>query len=128
MKKKPELLVPAGNYAKFEAAVRYGADAVYLSGRRFGMRAAADNFSLEEMERAVGAAHAAGVRVYVTVNTMPRSDEYPALGDYLEELDRIGADALITPISAFLRSPASVQSTPNITFRHRRCGQLCRLQ
>lgn len=95
MKKKPELLVPAGNYAKFEAAVRYGADAVYLSGRRFGMRAAADNFSLEEMERAVGAAHAAGVRVYVTVNTMPRSDEYPALGDYLEELDRIGADALI---------------------------------
>ena len=73
MKKKPELLVPAGNYAKFEAAVRYGADAVYLSGRRFGMRAAADNFSLEEMERAVGAAHAAGVRVYVTVNTMPHS-------------------------------------------------------
>ena len=95
MKKKPELLVPAGNYAKFEAAVRYGADAVYLSGRRFGMRAAADNFSLEEMERAVGAAHAAGVRVYVTVNTMPRSDEYPALGDYLAELDRIGVDALI---------------------------------
>lgn len=95
MNNKPELLVPAGNYAKFETALRYGADAVYLSGKRFGMRAAADNFSPEEIERAVAAAHEKGAKVYVTVNTMPRSDEYPALGDYIEYLDRVGVDALI---------------------------------
>ena len=71
MKKKPELLAPAGNYEKFETAVRYGADAVYLAGQMFGMRAAADNFTYAEIERAAKYAHDRGVKVYVTVNTMP---------------------------------------------------------
>ena len=71
MKKKPELLAPAGNYEKFETAVRYGADAVYLAGQMFGMRAAADNFTQAEIERAAKYAHDRGVKVYVTVNTMP---------------------------------------------------------
>lgn len=95
MKKKPELLVPAGNYSKFETAVLYGADAVYLAGQTFGMRAAADNFSIEEIHRAAEYAHNRGVKVYVTVNTMPRVHEYSALSEYLTALNQTGADALI---------------------------------
>lgn len=95
MKKKPELLVPAGNYSKFETAVLYGADAVYLAGQTFGMRAAADNFSIEEIHRAAEYAHNRGVKVYVTVNTMPRVHEYSALSEYLTALNETGADALI---------------------------------
>jgi putative protease len=91
----PELLSPAGNREKLEAAIRYGADAVYLAGEHFGMRAAADNFSLSEIKDAVHYAHANGKRAYITVNTMPREHEYPALRAYLEALNEIKPDALI---------------------------------
>ncbi|MBE6688217.1 MAG: U32 family peptidase [Ruminococcaceae bacterium] len=93
--KKPEILSPAGNYEKFEFAVRYGADAVYLAGDSFGMRAAADNFSFDEMKAAVAKAHQAGVKVYVTVNTMPRNNDIDKLPEYLEKLGEIKPDALI---------------------------------
>ena len=76
-------------------AVLYGADAVYLAGEAFGMRAFAGNFSQEELPRAVAFAHDHGVRVHVTVNTMPRNDEADALPAYLERLQDAGADALI---------------------------------
>ncbi len=77
------------------SAILYGADAVYLSGRIFGMRAAADNFSPEELAEAVEYAHARGVKVYLTVNTMPREHEYTALREYFEKLKSIPVDALI---------------------------------
>ena len=93
--KRPELLSPAGNFEKMKAAILYGADAVYLAGRRFGMRAAADNFSLEELAQAVEYAHARGVRVYLTVNVMPRENEYPELEEYFVALRDIPIDALI---------------------------------
>ena len=93
--KRPEILSPAGNFEKMKSAIRYGADAVYLSGRIFGMRAAADNFTLEELSDAVKYAHERGVRVYLTVNTMPREDEYPMLREYFENLKEIPVDALI---------------------------------
>ena len=91
----PELLLPAGNREKLEAAIRYGADAVYLSGTSFGMRAAAGNFSLEELKDAVSYAHAHGVRAFLTVNTMPREHEYPLLREYFAKLKSVGPDALI---------------------------------
>ncbi len=91
----PELLSPAGNYEKMVAAIHYGADAVYLAGNMFGMRAAADNFTEEEMRSAVAYAHERGVRVYVTVNTMPRENEYSVLRKYIEVLKDIRPDALI---------------------------------
>lgn len=91
----PELLAPAGNFEKLRAAILYGADAVYLSGRMFGMRAAADNFSIDELREAVTYAHAHRVRVYLTVNVMPREHEYPLLRAYFEELKSIPVDALI---------------------------------
>ncbi len=93
--KRPEILSPAGNFEKMRAAILYGADAVYLAGARFGMRAAADNFTLDELRDAVAYAHERGVKVYLTLNTMPREDEYPALRDYLAELSDIPIDAMI---------------------------------
>ena len=76
-------------------AVLYGADSVYLAGTDFGMRAFAGNFSPEELPKAVAFAHENGVKVHVTVNTMPRNDEVMALPAYLEQLQDAGVDALI---------------------------------
>ena len=81
-----ELLSPAGNFEKMKMAFLYGADAVYLAGERFGMRAAAGNFTLEELDRAVEYAHARGKKLYLALNTLPREPEYPALREYLRQL------------------------------------------
>ena len=94
-RKKPELLAPAGDWEKLQMAVLYGADAVYLAGTSFGMRAFAGNFGPEELPRAVKFAHDHGVRVHVTVNTMPRGDELKGLPAHLENLNAAGVDALI---------------------------------
>ena len=95
MRKKPELLSPAGDMEKLKMAVAYGADAVYLAGTSFGMRSFAGNFSPEELPLAVAYAHDHGVRVHVTVNTMPRSGEVDRLPEHLEKLNDAGVDALI---------------------------------
>ena len=95
MRKRPELLAPAGDMERLKMAVAYGADAVYLAGTSFGMRSFAGNFSPEELPEAVRYAHEHGVRVHVTVNTMPRGDEVGKLPGHLKLLDRAGVDALI---------------------------------
>ena len=91
---KLELLSPAGDMERLRMAVLYGADAVYLAGTDFGMRAFAGNFSAEALPQAVRYAHDHGVKVHVTVNIMPRNDEVAQLPSYLEQLDDAGADAL----------------------------------
>ena len=80
---------------KLQMAVLYGADAVYLAGTDFGMRAFAGNFTPEELPQAVKFAHDHGVKTHVTVNIMPRNDEVKNLPAYLERLDDAGVDALI---------------------------------
>ena len=90
-----ELLSPAGDRERLEMAVAYGADAVYLAGREFGMRAAAGNFDAEELEAAVRFCHERNVRVYVTCNTLPREEEITRLPPFLHLLQDIGADAII---------------------------------
>ena len=95
MRKKPELLAPAGDMEKLRMAVLYGADAVYLAGTSFGMRSFTGNFSPEELPLAVRYAHDHGVRVHCTVNTMPRSGEVERLPEHLERLSDAGVDALI---------------------------------
>ena len=92
---KLELLSPAGDFERLEMAVLYGADAVYLAGTSFGMRSFAGNFTPEELPRAVKFAHEHGVKVHVTVNTMPRNEEVANLPQHLEMLDGAGVDALI---------------------------------
>ena len=95
MRKKPELLCPAGDMEKLKMAVLYGADAVYLGGTSFGMRSFAGNFDRDELPEAVRYAHSHGVRAHVTVNTMPRNEESAKLPEYLRSLDAAGVDALI---------------------------------
>ena len=92
---KLELLAPAGDMERLKMAVLYGADAVYLAGTSFGMRAFAGNFSPEELPGAVAFAHAHGVQVHVTVNTLPRGAELRGLPEHLERLQEAGVDALI---------------------------------
>lgn len=93
--KRPEILSPAGNFEKMKSAILFGADAVYLAGQIFGMRAAADNFTVEELAEAVKYAHERGVKVYLTLNTMPREYEYELLKTYISSLSGIGLDAMI---------------------------------
>lgn len=90
-----ELLSPAGDMERLEMALSYGADAVYLAGNEFGMRASAGNFDNEQMARAMEMCHGLGRRVYVTCNTLPREDELKRLPAYLEMLDGLGVDGLI---------------------------------
>ena len=90
-----ELLSPAGDFERLEMALCYGADAVYLAGREFGMRAAAANFDDESLRRAVSLAHRLDKKVYVTVNTLPREEELNRLPAYLEFLQDAKVDALI---------------------------------
>ena len=93
--RKLELLSPAGDMERLKMAVLYGADAVYLAGTAFGMRAFAGNFTPEELPQAVKFAHDHGVKAHVTVNIMPRNEEAALLPQYLEQLDDAGVDALI---------------------------------
>lgn len=95
MIKKPELLAPAGNLEKLKMAVLYGADAVYLGGKSFGLRAFGGNFSREELKEAMDFAHARGKKVYVTVNIFPHNGDLEGLPDYLQYLQSIQADALL---------------------------------
>ena len=94
-KRSIELLAPAGDMERLRMAVLYGADAVYLAGTTFGMRSFAGNFTPEELPQAVAFAHSHGVRVHVTVNTMPRNGDVARLPAYLEQLQAAGVDALI---------------------------------
>lgn len=91
----PELLAPVGDMERLISAVRYGADAVYLAGKSFGMRSAPSNFTNEELEEAVKYCHAQGVKVYVTCNILPHNEELAMLPAFLEFCQAIGVDAFI---------------------------------
>ncbi|PHR23989.1 MAG: peptidase U32 [Desulfotalea sp.] len=91
----PELLAPAGNYEKLVTAVHYGADAVYLGGKEFSLRAKAGNFSADAMRDGVIYAHKYGVQVYVTINIFAHNQDLDGLPSYLHELDAIGVDGVI---------------------------------
>jgi U32 family peptidase len=93
--RKPELLAPAGNMEKLKVAIRYGADAIYLGGKSFGLRNLADNFTVAELAEAVQYAHRHGVKVYLTVNSFPDNNEIAELERYLQEIAGIQFDAFI---------------------------------
>ena len=106
--KKAELLAPAGNWERFETAVRFGADAVYLGTTAFSLRNMADNFTLEEVEKACAYAHTRGVKVYVTVNAFMRDSELETLPETLTALEKAGADALIINDPSVIRTAKMV--------------------
>lgn len=95
MSKMVELLAPAGTLEKLRYAFRYGADAVYLAGERFGLRAKAGNFTMDEIAEGLEIAHSQGKKLYVTVNSYLFDDEYNQLIEYLKDLRTVGPDALI---------------------------------
>ncbi len=90
-----ELLAPAGSLEKLKAAVLFGADAVYLAGKTYGLRAFSDNFDLEEMKEGIAFAHGHGAKAYVTVNIYARNQDLAGLPDYLKELAEVQADSVV---------------------------------
>lgn len=99
---KVELLAPAGDLERLKVALMYGADAVYLGGSLFGLRANAVNFTIEEIEEGVNYAHFLGKKVYVTVNIVLHDKEIELLDNYLKDLSRIGVDAIIVSDPAII--------------------------
>jgi putative protease len=93
--KRIELLAPAGNLEKLKMAVIYGADAVYFAGQRFGLRAGAGNFTLEEMEEGVNFAHSRGAKAYLTVNIIPHNTHLEGLDSFIKKVSETGIDAII---------------------------------
>lgn len=94
-KRHPELLIPASSLEVLKTAVVFGADAVYIGGEAFGLRAKAKNFSREDMKAGIDFAHAHGARVHVTVNILAHNDDLNGVREYLYELKEMGPDALI---------------------------------
>ncbi len=92
---KPELLAPAGNFEKLQAALIYGADAVYFGGKNFSLRAFGDNFSRDEILKAVDFTHALNKKIYAAVNIFAHNKDIAELADYLKFLDRAGVDAIL---------------------------------
>ena len=93
--KKVELLAPAGSLEKLKTAFFFGADAVYCGGANFGLRAGADNFTIEELKEGIEFAHSRGKNVYLTLNMIPHNDDMEKLPEYIEDLKKLDLDALI---------------------------------
>ena len=93
--KKPELLAPAGNFEKLRYALHYGADAVYCAGKKFGLRAKADNFDLAALAEAVAYVHERNKKIYVTLNMIPHNADLEGLPEYVSELENLGIDGVI---------------------------------
>ncbi|MBQ6661960.1 MAG: U32 family peptidase, partial [Firmicutes bacterium] len=93
--KRPELLCPAGSLPVLKTAVRYGADAVYIGGEAFGLRAKAKNFSPEDMAQGIAFAHEHGARVHVTANILAHDEDLKEAADYFRFLEELRPDAVI---------------------------------
>lgn len=93
--KKIELLAPAGSLTKLKTAVDFGADAVYVGGKEFSLRAYADNFTLNELREAVNYVHERGKKIYVTVNIFPKNADFERAEEYFKALAEIGVDACL---------------------------------
>ncbi|MDR3021829.1 MAG: U32 family peptidase [Clostridiales bacterium] len=94
-KKKPEVLAPAGNLQKFFACMHFGADAVYLAGRKYGLRTSTDNFDREQLKQAVEYAHSKSCKVYLTLNIVAHNSDFEQLPEYLQFVKSVGVDGLI---------------------------------
>lgn len=90
-----ELLAPVGNIDKLKLAIHYGADAVYLASKRFGLRTFAGNFDIDELKWAVDFVHNAGKKIYITINIIPHDSDFEGLDEYIKTLDNLGVDAVI---------------------------------
>ena len=108
-----ELLAPVGDKNKLKLAIHYGADAVYLASKRFGLRTFAGNFDEEELKWAVEFVHNAGKKIYITINILPHDSDFDGLEDYIKSLDKLGVDAIIVADLGVLRVARRV--APNLS-------------
>lgn len=121
--KKPELVLPAGDLEKLKTAIIFGADAVYIGGKEFSLRAYAGNFSLEEMKEGLAFAHAVNRKVYVTVNILAHNRDLKRMPAYLEKLEEMGVDGIIVSDLGVLRIanryapsiPKTISTQANVT-------------
>lgn len=131
MTKQVELLAPAGDMERLKAAIKYGANAVFLAGDSFGLRANAKNFSKDDLREAVAYSHERDIRVHVTMNVLPHDEDMVGIVDYLKFLDEIKVDALIisdpgifalakenTNIDLHISTQASVTNSQTVKFWH----------
>ena len=115
-----ELLAPAGNINKLYTAFRFRADAVYVGGADYSLRAYADNFSLEEMKTGIDYAHSIGRKVYVAVNIFPKDNDFTGIEEYLKFLESVNADAVIASdlgvidLALKYKTPVHVSTQANI--------------
>lgn len=102
--KKPEVLAPAGNLEKLKIAVHYGADAIYIGGQQFSLRANADNFTFEEMKEGADFAHAHGAKIYVAANIIAHNEDMQGVEEYFAKLYEVGIDAVIVADPALIEA------------------------
>lgn len=121
----PELLAPAGDMEKLKTAIHFGADAVYLAGKQYGLRAFAGNFTEEEMKEAVSYAHSKKVKVYVTLNIVAHNEDFEGMEGYLKFLEELGVDGVIVSdlgvcsvVSNATKLPIHISTQANITNKH----------
>lgn len=110
--KRPELLAPAGDLARAKAAIRYGADAVYLGGMRYSLRSRASNFTIEDIQEICHYAKEHGAAVHVTVNIIPHNEDFEGLAVYLKQLEEAGVEAIIVASPAIMS--LARQAAPNL--------------
>ncbi len=108
----PEVLAPAGSLEKLKVAVLYGANAVYAGGQKFGLRTAADNFTLDELREGMDFAHARGSKVYVVLNSFLHDKDLAELPDFVRFLEEIGADAVIVSDLGVVRTVRALSKIP----------------
>lgn len=110
---KPELLAPAGDLEKLKIAVLYGADAVYIGGEHFSLRAKAKNFNIEDMKEGIEFAHNHNVKVYVTANIIAHNEDFDGMGDYFKQLEKMRVDAILIADPGVFQ--VAKQYVPNMT-------------
>ena len=124
--KRPEILAPASSLEVLKTAIQYGADAVYIGGEAYGLRAKAKNFSMEDMKEGIEFAHEHGVKVYVTANITAHDGDLEGVEQYFEELKEIHPDALI-----IIRSRSFYYCKRDMSgdrYTHQHPGQQCELR
>lgn len=111
---KPELLAPAGNLEKAKIALLYGADAVYIGGKSFSLRARASNFELEDIKELVIFAHQLNKKVYVTMNIVPHDEDLFGLEEYLKKMEEFNVDAIITTSRYIMRKAMEISPSVEV--------------
>lgn len=106
-----ELLAPAGDLLKLKTAIEYGADAVYLAGKNFGLRTASKNFTSEDLKEAVKYVHDRNKKIYITMNIVPHSKDFEGIEDYVSELENLGVDALIASDAGMISRIRKISKT-----------------